>query len=380
MVTSAIVAALGTSMLALGHHVRMRAIRSVQVTAARVAADAGLAWAMQALSSQYDDGTLASWALPGGTNVAIPNFEGTFTYTTVEGPSDGYTITSVGNYRGVQRTVEAVMKSKVMVHEYALFGSQSLVLNNLAKIDWYNYESGDESLKIVTNSADSASIVLETNSYINGDVVIGPGGSADDAIENNGGQYTGAVYTQSRTYKPPAVSVPDYLSSSSDAGRIDDNRTISSSGKYSRIDLGNSEKLIIDGNVELYITGNVTMNLQSEIQINEGSSLVLYVDGNVEGKNGSVFNNLTQDARAFKLFGTESCSKITLKNSGDMYAIVYAPTAEVTVHNSATLWGSITSRTCELKAGAAMYYDASLRDYEEPALAKRLELASWREY
>jgi hypothetical protein len=132
--------------------------------------------------------------------------------------------------------------------------------------------------------------------------------------------------------------------------------------------------------VELYIAGKLTLGNSAEIQVNEGCSLVLYVDGEVEGKNSSKFNNRTHDPKCLKLFSTSSCSKVTLKNSGDMYAVVYAPAADLTLHNSATVWGSITSRTCELMNSAVLYYDASLREYQDPAFPGTLELSSWREY
>lgn len=292
----------------------------------------------------------------------------------------GYTVTSLGACQGAQRTVEAFLAPRGMIHEYAVFGLEALTLNSRATVDWYNHESGASPLKTGTNSTSDGAITLEVGSYINGDVLVGVGGDPADVILDNGGNYAGSAYAQSDKYRPPDVSVPADLVSGSSGGSISGNRTIIGSGKYSDINLGINEKLIIDGNVEMYVTGDVTIDNAAEIQVNEGCSLVLYVDGNVEGKNGSVFNNKTQDPRSFKLFGTENCSRITLKNSGDMYAVVYAPAAEVIVYNSAILWGAITSRTCEAKTDARIYYDASLANQVDSLLPPILKLASWREY
>ncbi len=79
MVISAIVAVLGTSMLTVGYHAQVRAVRVAEDMAARVAADAGLARAMHTLKSQFRAGALDPQALPSETAVAIANFEGTFT-------------------------------------------------------------------------------------------------------------------------------------------------------------------------------------------------------------------------------------------------------------------------------------------------------------
>jgi hypothetical protein len=380
MFVSAVVALLGTSMLGVGYHARARATRTAQDLAARVAADAGLTKAMHTLVSQYDDGTLDPDALPGEIDVDLPQFEGTFTYTIVAGPSGTYTLTSVGSFLNSQRTVEAVMQPGGTVHEYAIFVLQELILNNSAQVDWYNNEPDDDPLQIGTHSTGAATIKLGNSSYINGDVVVGAGGNPGTVIQNNGGTYTGAAYAQSQSHEAPAVSVPADLAASPGSGPIDSNRTISNSGKYTKIDLGNSEKLTINGDVELYITGNVTLGNSAEIRINPGSSLVLYVDGNVVGNNSSKFDNRTNDATKFKLLGTSTCATITLKNSGTVYGLLYAPQAALTLHNSATVRGSITARTCELKNSAKLYYDASLRDQPDPALAGTLELSSWREY
>ncbi|MEN6575468.1 MAG: hypothetical protein ABFD90_03930 [Phycisphaerales bacterium] len=379
-VVGVIVAVLGTGMLTVAYGARMSAVRTAQTMAARVAADNGLTMATRALSSQYADGTLNSQSLPSETDIAVPNFEGTFTYAVSERLSGGYTITAVGNFQDARRTVEAVMTCGGLVHEYALFALDALVLNNSASIDWYNNDDGDAPLKIGTNSTDDAAIVLHNSSCINGDVVIGAGGDPANVICKNGGRYTGSVSAQSENHEPPAVSVPSSLASHAGTSVIDSSRTISSSGKYSSIDLGNSEKLIISGNVELYIAGKVTLCNSAQIQVNEGSSLVLYVAGDVEGKNSSQFNNKTKDPRCLKLFGTNTCANITVKNSGDMYAVVYAPSAALTLDNSAALRGSATTRTCTLKNSASVRYDASLREYEDPAFVGTLKLSSWREY
>ena len=375
---SAVVAVLGGSMLTLGYRNHNRVTRTTQHMAARVAADAGLTQAFHTLTAQFTDGSLDPLALPAEMDFAIPNSEETFTYA-ISQDDGAYTIVSTGICQTAQVSVEAVVKSAGLVHEYAVLTRQDLVLRNSAVVDWYNGESGDDPLKIGTNSTEVGKITLYMNSFINGDVLVGAGSDPDDVIRDQGGSYTGDAYAQSTNQPAPPVVVPDYLVSSTSHGDIKNNTTITSSGKYATIDLGQSKKLVIDGHVELYVTGTITLNKSAQIEIKEDASLTLYVDGNVEGKNGSQFNNKTQDPRRFKLMGTESCKDVQLKNSGDMYAIVYAPQADMTVHNSASVRGAVTSKTCELKNGASLYYDASLTDYEDPLLVE-LKLARWREY
>jgi hypothetical protein len=375
---SAVAAVLGGGMITLGYQSRVRATRATQQMAARVAADAGLTKAMHTLTSQFAAGSLNPLRLPSEMDIAIPNSKGTFAYTVSQDGLGGYTIVSTGACQNARVSVEGVVTGAGMTHEYAVLNQSDLVLRNSATVDWHNGESGESSLKVGTNSTEANKVVLYNRSHINGDVVVGAGSDPDDVIWDKGGSYDGA-YAQSVSQPVPPVVVPDYLVSSSGKGPITSDTTITKSGKYAAIDLGNSKTLTIDGQVELYVTGAVTLKKSAEIVINEGASLVLYVDGNVEGKNDSKFNNETQDPRRFKLMGTASCTDVELKNSGDMYAIIYAPQADMILHNSAEVRGAITANTCELKSGASLYYDASLANYQDPLLIE-LKLARWREY
>lgn len=376
---SAIVAVLGGGMLTLGYHSHVRAMRTTQKMAARVAADAGLTRAMHTLSSQFADGSLSSMALPSQSDVNLPNCDAVYTYAVSQNGAGVYVVVSTGACQDAQITVESVMTRAAMVHEYAVFAQGDLLLRNSAIVDWYNGNSGDALLKIGTNSAELDEITLDNGSYINGDVLVGVGGDPDAVIKDLGGSYAGTAYAQSVSHPAPSVVVPDDLASAASQGDIAHNVTIASSGKYDRVNLGNAETLVIDGQVALYVTGSVILGKSARIEIKEGSSLVLYVDGNVEGKVGSQFNNLTKDPRRFKLLGTETCEKVELKNSGDMYTIIYAPQADTALYNSAVIWGAVASKTAKLDKGASLYYDASLTDYQDPLLAV-LKLTSWREY
>lgn len=379
LAVSVLITVLGSGMLTLGYHNRVRMTRTTQQMAARVAADAGLTRAIYTLDAQFTAGSLTSDNLPAAADVTIPNFDGCYTYTVSQDGLGSYTIVATGTYENAQVNIEGVMTGAGMTHEYALLTQGDLTLRNSATIDWYNGDGSDGLLKIGTNSTETGKITLYNRSYINGDVLVGAGGNPGNVINDNGGSYAGTAYAQAVAQPIPAVVVPDTLAAGPAQDAITGNTTISRSGKYCGISLGNSKKLIIDGNVMLYITGDVVLNKSAVIEINEGASLVLYVDGSVVGKNGSQFNNKTKDPRSLKLLGTDDCQDVELKNSGDMYAIVYAPEADTVLHNSATIWGAVTAKTCELKNSASFYYDASLADYQDP-LFSELKLASWREY
>lgn len=377
LIISIIVTILGMSMLAVGNQVRIRAVKTNNQTASRIAADAGLTMALETLISQYEDGTLDDNNLPSGTDVAIPNFNGTYTYTITENTGE-YTIVCEGNFNGSTKTVQAIVGLEGMTYDFAILTEGQTTLRNSSKVDWYNQGSGG-TLKVGTNSTDSSQLWLKNSSEVNGDLYIGPDGIPGVVIKDQGGDYEDS-YVQSETVDIPSVNVPDYLSSSSSGGNLnqDDTLTSSDSGKYNKIDLGNSEKLEIDGDVELYITGDITLGNSAEIEILEDSSLTIYVDGDIEGNNSSKFTNQNDDPKLFKLMCTDSCTDVNLKNSGDMYAILYAPKADVSLGNSATYWGAVVANTCDMDNSSTLYYDGSLANYDEPLLTT-MKLKSWSE-
>ncbi len=379
LIISIIVTILGMSMLAVGQQVRIKAVRTTEQVAARVAADAGLTVGIQTFQSQYESGSIDENNLPAVKGVSLPNSDGTYSYAVTKNGSD-YTITSTGNYRGSQKQVSAVFGVEGMTYDYALLTDGAMIFRNSSKIDWYNNKKGSSPLKVGTNATNSGALMLYNSSFINGDLVVGAGGIPGVVIKNKGGKYTGSSYEQTENAPMPSVNVPGYLSGDTSKGNLNKNKTLTSSnsGKYNTINLGNSEKIEIKGNVELYITGDITLGNSAEIEILEGGSLTIYVDGDVEGKNSSKFTNKTEDAKKFKLMCTDACSNVVMKNSGDMYGILYAPNADIELHNSATFWGSVVGKTCDMDNSSTLYYDASLQEYNEPILST-MKLKSWSE-
>ncbi len=367
---------LGTGMLAVGYHARVRAIRNANQIIARSAADAGIIKASHLLKKAKKQQKLNT--LPINATFQLPDSDCSCTYSILN-DSGSYTITSTGYYSTAQVTTETTYQLVGMPYEYAVYSLDGIELKNSALIDWYNYQDDEEPLKVGTDSTDSGSIDMKNSSYINGDVIVGAGGDISKVIKQTGGTYSGDAYAQSSTYSPDMVTVPQYLSDSPTSGEIKKKSTLTSSGKYSKIDLGNKETLVIEGNVELYVTGKVTLGNGSEILVTEGSSLSLYMDGDLEAKNGSSLNNLTEDPIKFKILGTSSSDEVVLKNSTNSYAVIYAPTAKVKVHNSATVYGAVISKETEIKNSGKVYYDASLRKTKDPAIP-RLELVRWQEY
>ncbi len=379
MLVVVILLAMGTGLLRLGLGSRVISIRTASNITAQCAADAGLTKALFEMNEKLKVETWDDSILPLGTNISLPNCDAVFSYTVTGDLGSGYTIQSTGNSNQAQRTVSCTLQLQGPF-EAAIFTKQYLYMKNGATVDWYNYDADDRDMQIGTNSTEPSSVVLKNTSIVNGDIAVGMGGNPDDVIVDNGATITGETFALTQIYELPLVTVPESLESSPSLGTINDsNTTITSSAKYNSIDLGNSETVTISGDVTLYITGDITLGNSAELQIGESASLILYLGGDFEGKNSSLVNNETHDPQKLKIYGLDNCETIQFKNSADFYGAIYAPNADVIMHNSGNVYGAVAAKNFEQKNSAIFNYDASLRDVSVNDAAVSFTITKWHE-
>ncbi|MHC4792627.1 MAG: DUF7305 domain-containing protein, partial [Planctomycetota bacterium] len=134
-------------------------------------------------------------------------------------------------------------------------------------------------------------------------------------------------------------------------------------GVYSGIELKTGAILQIDGaDVVLHITGDIWLGQGCEIVIKPGSSLTIYLDGNLIAQNSNGINNETMIPSKFVLYGTGEEQKFDLKAKSDFYGAVYAPNADTTVFSEGDVYGSVICSSFQMKQNCVFYYDEALRD------------------
>jgi len=380
MLAVAMLLIVGTGLLTLGFNSRTFSARTASQIAARSAADAGLTKALYEMNQKLNVKPWDGDSLPLAANQTLPNCCSFLNYTITGDIVNGYTIESVGKSNHAEQSVKCTLKLKGPF-EYAIFAIQGLELKNSAVVDWYNFEDDDVAMKVATNSTASSAITLKNSATINGDVIVGAGGDPDDVIElKNSATITGETSAMPAEQELPPIIVPQWLQSMTLRETIESGDDIYPSGKYEGIDLSTGSELYILENVTFYITGDVTLRNSAKIIVEENASLVLYVGGKIEGKNGSAFNNEAQDPKKLKIFGLDGCDQMSFKNGSEFYGVIYAPNADVTFHNSADAYGSIIVKNFEQKNSATFHYDASLRknvSIDDPAIA--FEVSNWNE-
>ncbi len=377
LVAVMILLAMGVGLLDLGMKGRIYSIRTASDIAARCAADAGLTMALFEMNEKLKVKPWNDGSLPEATNENLPYCDAVFSYTVTGNPSTGYTIESVGASGITERKVTCILKPQGPF-EFAVFADEGAELKNSALVDWFNFDADDGNLKVGTNSIASGAFTFRNSATVNGDVVVGVGGNPATVINNNG-TITGDTRAMKERNTLPSITVPDWLESLPSSGTIQNNTTITNSAKYSGINLKNSKTLLIDGDVTIYIIGEIILGNSAEIQIDNNASLILYLGGDFEGKNSSTINNLTQNAKKLQIYSLDSCENMQFKNSSDFYGVIYAPNAKVIMNNSANLYGAIVAKDFEQKNSSTFNYDASLRDASVNDEAVCFIVTNWHE-
>lgn len=374
---------IGVGTLSLGLRGRILALRAASEIVARTSADAGLVKALFEMNEKLKVKPWSDSNLPQVTDEALPNCSAIFSYTVTGDSDSGYSIESIGNYGWVQKKVSSTLQLK-SIFEYGIFVDSKMVLKGGTTIDGYNYEAG-ETLKIGTNNTSGAAITAKMGVTINGDVVVGVGGNPDNVIDNpHEAVITGGVYTMSQEYELPPIIVPQYLQDLPSQGILSNPTTISGDTKYDSVNLSNSNIVTINGDVTLYVVGNLILDNSAQIQIvdastNPDASLTIYLGGNLENKNGGKINNSSLDAKKLKIFALDTCTFMNFKNSGVFYGAIYAPNADVHLYNSFEMHGSVICDSFYQDVNANFHYDAALRKANVDDEAVRFVVKRWSE-
>jgi hypothetical protein len=349
--------------------------------AARCAADSGITQALYEMNKKIKVLPWNNSSLPELIDEILPDTDATYSYAVTGDLTGGHFAKSIGIYGLEEKNIRCTFPLQG-IFEYALFGHQSVQLKNGGTIIPYNYDSDNENyLQVGTNSTLAGSLVLKSAAIVNGDAVIGVSGDPSAVIDDVSGGIKGNTFIMPKEHELPQITVPEWLAALPSSGTIKNNKTISSSSKYDKIDLGISKVITIKGQVNLYIVGDIILNNAAELRITDANdvSLNLFVGGNIEVKNGGVINNLSEDATKLKIYGLDSCQNIVLKNGSDFYGAMYTPNADVVMMNSGDMYGSVIAKSVDQRNSSTFHYDVSLREVSIEDIGVRFVIKQWRE-
>lgn len=381
---SVILSIISISMMSLGLHARMRALRNGEEMSARVAADAGLAHAVTLLNRKITEEEL--WddtALPSEQTIYLPNSKANYGFTIIGDTENGYVVESTGLTGIAKKTVTSSLKLRGLF-DYAVFADEKIELKMGTTVYGYNFESEPGTLRIGTNSTEARALDLKNGVTIEGDVLIGPDGNPDTVIASRMDvDIKGDIYPLPAERNLSIVNVPDGLASAESMGILTNAADITSNVKYDEINLNATGQIVnINGNVAIYVIGDVILGNSAEVRINDSipdASLTLYLGGNLVARNGAFFNNLTNDPKRLKIFGLENCTNIDFITNSIYYGTIYAPNADVVMHNNVEIFGSVVANSFVQHVKANFHYDASLQNVDLNDIGVSFIVESWQE-
>jgi len=149
------------------------------------------------------------------------------------------------------------------------------------------------------------------------------------------------------------------------------------------ISLQGSDVLTVLGQVTLVLTAGsglpaLDVEGSSTIHIPAGSSLTLYVQGDVKIAGKATLGNDNIQPISCQFWGTNATAgaqNIELTGKGSLVGVVYAPNAVVKLDGDGDMMGSIIAYDITMTGNAAYHYDESLASYGDAGYG----VTKWRE-
>ena len=392
-------AIIGWGMLHLGFGARVNSAISVSGITAREAADAGLAKALYEMNSNFPDDPVTGIDVPPET---LDNSNASYSYRIETFDSDHYEIISTGISGRETKKVHGITSMSTK-DDYALLVLKQITLRANTFLDAYDSRLGEYGIelpdgslnkglpvKIGTTSIEPDMIELKAGSTVLGDVLVGYGGDVDVVIKEVAGgnpPITGLRYPLPypidivQEGPPDIFDEPDPITIDISSSEM----TIIAPAVYTKLDpytvqapsidihsASEQGRLIVVGHVAIHVVNDMTLGSSSEIFVGDpedpstwglNSSLTIYLDGALEGKNSNGINNLTKIPSNFTIYGTGPDGlDWHIKNASDFYGIYDAPNANIYINEGVEIMGSVIGKSFDLDQLGQLHYDIALVD------------------
>ena len=137
---------------------------------------------------------------------------------------------------------------------------------------------------------------------------------------------------------------------------------ILASGVYqvSSLQLSSSQKILVTGDVDLKVDGDVLMTGSSAIKIASTGNLRMFVSGTTASIGGNGIINESTDTWRFSYYGAKSNTRVNFSGTSAFYGIIYAPYAELNLAGGSLIYGGTVSKTVKATGGFTLHYDQCL--------------------
>lgn len=218
-----------------------------------------------------------------------------------------------------------------------LFGATSITMYGNGTVGGLNVDGYDSTVGAyggsnvittqyiaATNSNASAAWKLTDGARVQGDVHVGPTGAPGSVITTS----NSAAITGARNNGNPGIGVipmraPSNMPSSSGSLGTGGTVTWNTNLRYSSVQFwGTSTTLTISGNITVLVDNDFSIGDSVQILIPSGSSLTLYVGGNVNFWNSCKANMPSTSPQRFQIFMYGSSKNMQISDSAQVCAVV----------------------------------------------------------
>jgi len=414
-------AIIGFGMLQLGFGSRVISAYNTTVIGARTAADAGLLQALREMNLLYHNGIPVPSTMNGSGSLSNTNASYNFYMNNLKIDSTG---TSGGETRIVHAYTgrESFFDYALFVTNDMSINNKTIIDGYNSDDGPYGGDNSGLWVEIGSNTTDprqdpdtkDEGILFHSDVKITGNVAVGPAVSEDEiwgtgdvkhgVIDGEKNDMSGSAYALMEPYTwgnilelmPEAY---EYIHTTAE-GALDD--IVLEGGSHHTI--GNAE--LIDGTtyitpfhiiqcrdlnikgsavleifgdgivqpdpldptvpVVIYVTRDLLMGQGAQILLTTGNYLQIFVGEQFKSPaEGSLLTNMTfpdnPRPKYFEIYGISSeVQEWTLGNSDTFYGVIYAPNANLTIHNSGEIFGSIAARNISLNNSGKIHYDLTL--------------------
>ena len=355
----------------------------IRAEKAQAAADGGLVQALAALTASptYTGSSAATLVGEGPESYTIEVLRAPFQLPDGQTiPTGCVYVTATGTYSSsaTQKSCALVQLGAASTAFKSMRGvwANTLTLNNGASVNSYNSAKGAYSNKnrgsngsVATNSIAPGSIKILGGASIDGPVSVGPGGTIETkpAGSNMGQAYTiwhdwgttyGSAAAMTAAVTLPQIDPPGAVGTNDVS--LDSKSTSLPPGNYRDVTVSGGAKITLKPGV--YIFRNLTLSGGAKIELSGTAPVQFYVSNKFDLSNGVKISDSAVSPSLLQLYMGEK-SVYSQSGGTELSAIVYGPSATMTMSNGANLYGSLIGQGVTLEGSAAVHFDEALSSF-----------------
>lgn len=293
-------------------------------------------------------------------------------------PGNTIHLVSVGRFQTSRKVEEALI---LVVDPYfinSLFAQRYVRLGGSIRIDSfdssvapYSAATAGTEANIGVNSGAAGAIEMLSNVSVQGNIMVGPGGTEATSIKKSGSPYYKGFEVMTTPRSIPPARAP--VGVSQGAVTVTSGTRALAPGTYSSLSITGATVDLAPG--DYVITGNLDVRSQGSLRVAQGP-VNIYVLGNISTGGGATFNNTTGKSANMIFWGGSNAQLMDLQGLGGTQSVfaLYAPMANLQFGGGTEFYGSFVADSLYVNGNANYHFDKSIAAQQKSEIVPR---ASW---